>query len=154
MMTRADAGSDERVGARRRLAEVAARFERHVDVGTACVSTRLAQREHLGVRVPGARMEALAHDATVAHDDAADERIGRSRTPAALGERDGARRGYGSSTRDATSENRRTNGDLPSPIRTLTVGPGITPGRPHVWGSRAVTAGGESHPALKKACSV
>ena len=39
----------------------------------------------------------------------------------------------------------------PAPIRTVTVGPGISPDRPHpqlslAWGSRAFTAGRELHP--------
>ena len=36
----------------------------------------------------------------------------------------------------------------PSPIQTITVGFGISPNQPR-WGSRALTAGGELHPALK-----
>lgn len=41
-----------------------------------------------------------------------------------------------------------------SPIRTMTVGPGISPDlltHPEGWRSRAITAGGEFHPALRMA---
>lgn len=41
---------------------------------------------------------------------------------------------------------------LLAPIRTLTVGPGISPDQPHdcSWGSRAVTAGRGFHPTLQE----
>ncbi len=61
------------------------------DVGAASGRTRLAQREDLGVRLAGTRVEALADDRAVSDDDAADDGIGRSATATALGKRDGTR---------------------------------------------------------------
>ena len=45
---------------------------------------------------------------------------------------------------------RRSGASPPSPIRTVTVGPGISPGRPPVRGFAGSTAGRDLHPALKK----
>ena len=83
-----DAGNtcvDERLGARRGAADVVARLERHVDGCATRGLSCIAQREHLGMRLAGARVEALAHDASVGDDDAANQGIGRSRATATLG---------------------------------------------------------------------
>ena len=83
----ADAGGDERVGARRRAAVVRARLERDVDGRAADVDAArggVAQRHHLGVRAAGFLRVAAADDAAVgADDDAADARVRVRQTPTA-----------------------------------------------------------------------
>jgi hypothetical protein len=80
------AGRDQRVGARRRAAVMAAGFQRHID---GCTTRRFAGRPqcvYLGVRFAGTYMPALADHPAVAHDDAADPRIGRGRPQSPRGE--------------------------------------------------------------------
>ncbi len=81
----ANTGSDERSHARRGAALMRARLEGHVDVSTARGCAGIRESQHLGVRLAGARVEALAHDRAVGDDHAADEGIGRGTTSAALG---------------------------------------------------------------------
>jgi hypothetical protein len=84
--TRATPALDQRVGARRRAAVMAAGFQRHID---GCATRRFAgclQRVHLGVRFAGTLVPALADHPAVAHDDAADPRIGRGRPQSPRGE--------------------------------------------------------------------
>ena len=68
---------DQRVGARRRAAVVAAGFERDIDGGAACLRSGRAQRVGLGMRLAGADMPAFADDGAVPDDDTADAGIGR-----------------------------------------------------------------------------
>ena len=64
--TRDDARGDERVGARRRRPWWLHGSSVTYDVAPRAAVARLAQREDLGVRLPGARVEALADDRAVA----------------------------------------------------------------------------------------
>ena len=149
-----DAGCDQRVGARRRATFVRARLEG--DVGGAVPSPlpRRLERVGLGVGCPRASVPPLAGDrAVLVDDDTADPGI-RRRGPTAvlaLCHRPGdqvAVRGLHRRTsisgsldrcRDlgrgdgAAGTPRAARRRTPSPIRTLTVGPGFSPGQPHGW---------------------
>ena len=71
------AGGHQRIGAGRRAAVVAARFERDIGSGAARLVARHAQRVHFRMRLAGAQMIAFTDNFAVAHDNAADVRIGR-----------------------------------------------------------------------------
>ena len=88
-----DAGLEDRVRARRRLAVVAARLERDVHRRAARVGVAAGRGERLalGVRPAVGGVEALAEHLAVADDDGADHRIGRHAPAPALGELDRAR---------------------------------------------------------------
>ena len=92
--TRADAGGEHGIGARRRAAGVVARLERHVERGAARVVSarpRIRQRVDLGVRLARALVPAFADHRAVLDDHAADPRIRRRRVEAALGQHERAR---------------------------------------------------------------
>ncbi len=81
-----DPGFDQRLGARRRLAPVAARFEADIGGGAAGAGAGAGQRLGLGVR-PAARLgPAAADDASFVDQNAADRRVGPSIAEAAPGE--------------------------------------------------------------------
>ena len=80
-----DAGGDQRVGARRRAAVVAARLEVDVDGRPAGVA-RGPQRRHLGVVAARPLVPALADDDAVADDHRAHHRVRRRGAPPVLGE--------------------------------------------------------------------
>ena len=65
-------------------------LESHVHVSAASRLARSSQCDHFGVGLAGACVETLADNRTVADDDAADKRIGRSGTASLLGEECGA----------------------------------------------------------------
>jgi hypothetical protein len=123
------AGLDQRGCARRRAAGVAAWLER--DIGR-CAPSRLTgrfEREGFGVALTGTRVKPLPHDETVAHHDAAYEGIGRRHPSTALGELGGsAQERVGNRGRDIGKQAQTQ--EPSSTIRTLTVGPGISPDRP------------------------
>jgi hypothetical protein len=84
-------GLSDRIGARRRLAAVAARFERHVQRRASEVATlRGADRLHLGVRSPESLVKSLPEHLVVAADHRADERVRADPPASALGELDRA----------------------------------------------------------------
>ena len=83
------AGPQHGISARRRLAVMAARFERDVERGTLSGSTGFGQRVDLGVRFAVLAMPAGADKFLVAHHDGADERIRLDGTAAALGQCEG-----------------------------------------------------------------
>ena len=79
-----DAGRDQRVGARRRVAVVGAGLERAVRGGAAGPVAGVAQRRDLGVRTGRERSgRALADDLAVAREHAADPGLGAVRRRAA-----------------------------------------------------------------------
>ena len=80
------AGLDEGVGAGGRAAVVAAGFQGDVGGGAARALPGLAQGMHFRMGLAGALVPALAQHRTVAHDDAADARVGRGGEQAALGQ--------------------------------------------------------------------
>jgi hypothetical protein len=67
-------------------------------------------------------------------------------------EDDKSNTGMSERTARSGSCKRKRNLRLPAPIRTLTVGSGISPDQPHdcSWGSRAFTAGRGFHPTLQE----
>ena len=86
-------GRDDRVGARRRLALVAAGLERHVE-RRAVRGRRRRRRDRLdlGVRAAVGAVPALAQDHAVARDDRAHDRVGLHVAQPVVGELDGTRR--------------------------------------------------------------
>ena len=79
-------GVDDSPRARSRTAGVHARLERAVQRGTPCQGTSLGQRMHLGVRLPGSFVGALAdHHALVGHDTGPHQRVRRRASQAAQG---------------------------------------------------------------------
>ena len=74
-----DTGLDQRLGAGRRAAAVAAGFQRHIRSGAARAVAGLAQRVHLSVRLTRTHMPAFADQLPVLDDHAADPgvRMGR-----------------------------------------------------------------------------
>ena len=93
------AGSDERIGARRRAAVVRARLERDVDRRAANVDAArrgIAQRHRLGVRAARfLRVAAAGEPAVGADDDAADARIGIGQAHRVRGQRERFAHGRG-----------------------------------------------------------
>ena len=83
-----DARGDDRVDARRCLAVVRARLERHVHRRAARAITRRAQRVDLGVRLAVSLVKSLADDRVAGNDDGADHWVRRRLSPPALGERE------------------------------------------------------------------
>ncbi|MNV10770.1 hypothetical protein D3C71_1013100 [compost metagenome] len=69
-------GIDQRIGAGRCAAMVAARLKRHISSGTASLIARRAQGVDFGMRFTGALMPAFADNLPIAHDHAADPRVG------------------------------------------------------------------------------
>jgi hypothetical protein len=70
------AGLDQRIGARRRAAMVAARFEGDVGTGATGALAGLAQGVHFGMGLAGAHVPAFADHFAIAHDHAAYARVG------------------------------------------------------------------------------
>ena len=81
---------DERIGAGAGAAGVGAGLERDVGGGAGGAVARLLERGDLGVGAPGALVPALAHDLPVAHEHAADQRVGRDRATPTLRQRERA----------------------------------------------------------------
>ena len=140
-------GRDQRVGARRGAAVVRARLEGDERRRAACAIAGLRERAGLGVRATRRLGRADPDDLAVTHEHAADPGIGRGAT---AGGRAGRQRQFHrlvvahvlprANPREAATTTApdppgmtgaRPTGTAPkpSPIRTLTVGPGITPGR-------------------------
>ena len=69
-------GIHQGVGAGRRTPVMAAGFEGHIGGGATGQFTGRAQGMHLGMGLAGPHVPALAHHLAVAHDDAADTRVG------------------------------------------------------------------------------
>ena len=86
-----DARRQQRVGARRRAAEMRARLECDVGGCTTRPFARGAQREDFGVRLAGALVPAFADDLFAMSDHAADARIGLRRMQTEIGEAQRAR---------------------------------------------------------------
>ncbi len=84
-----DAGRHEGVGARRRLALVAAGLERAVERGAGGQQARLGERHRLGVGLAGAEVVAAPDDRAVPDQHGADERVGMRAAAAALREFEG-----------------------------------------------------------------
>ena len=144
----ADAGGDEGVGARRGAAVVRARLEGDPGGGAreACVAGR-RQGRRLGVRAADGLGGALEHGAVGRLDHAADPRVRRRRRPHGRGELEGSvpcarvsaaavmsspgPAGPRVGTTTATDQGRPRS--VLAPIRTLTVGSGISPDRPPHW---------------------
>src|SRR5699024_372487 len=77
----------------RRAAVVAARLERDVGrraAGVGAATLHISERAHFGMSLTGALVPTLADHPTVAHQHAADTRVGRSRVPAIARQFDGA----------------------------------------------------------------
>ena len=89
--TRETPAAITRIRARRRFAEMRARFERDVSGRAACAFAGIAQREHFGVRFAGALVPAFGDDFVAVRDHAADARIGLRREQPALGQSQRAR---------------------------------------------------------------
>ena len=77
-----DACGDERIGAGRRLAPVAARFQRDVGRGAFRSFTRHLKGDWFGVRAPSGLCVASADHAAVADENAADRWVGPGRAEA------------------------------------------------------------------------
>ncbi|CRM03158.1 hypothetical protein [Pseudomonas sp. 31 E 6] len=73
-----DAGTHQRIGAGRRVAVVAARFERHVHRGATGLVTGGAQGVGFGMRFAGAFVPTFTDHLPIAHDHAAHSRVGVS----------------------------------------------------------------------------
>jgi len=86
-----DARRDQRVGARRRAAEVRARLQRHVDRRSARARAGVAQRKNFGMRFARALVPAFADDGFSVGNDAADARIRLCAVQAAFGQAQRAR---------------------------------------------------------------
>ena len=84
---RASRRRDERLRARRRLALMAARFERDVDRRARRALAGLGERVHFGVRSAELLVTSFADDLAVAHDHAADHRVRLDGALAAHGQR-------------------------------------------------------------------
>jgi hypothetical protein len=84
-----DAGRDQRIGARRRAAPVAARLQRDIGRRPARRSTRHGQGGGFGMRAAAGSGEAAADHQAVTDDDAADRGVGPGVAKAAPGERQG-----------------------------------------------------------------
>ena len=83
-----DAGLDDRVGARRRAAEMRARLERDVQRRAARPLARLLERRNLGVRRAVSGVPPFADDLAPAHQHRPDQRMRAFDLPASpLGER-------------------------------------------------------------------
>ncbi len=132
-----------------------------VDVESGSRSVDAFESEGFRMRRTCARVDAFRKDLAIEHQHRSDPWIGRGPDRPAR-ELDGschvALVGSGhmpSSSplrgmrRTAASESARRTGTSSS-IRTVTVGPGIPPGRPESSGSRTVTAGRGLHPAPKR----
>ena len=130
-----DPGRHERVGAGRRLALMTTGLECAVQRGAGGALARLSERHRLGVRLSGAAVPAQAHDVAVAHENGADQRIGVRAASTPLGQRE---RFFEVPvvvhTQNAPEPGPRADdaeaSQHASLIRTVTVGPGISPGRP------------------------
>ncbi len=157
------ARGDERVGAGAGTAGVGAGFEGDVGGGAGGAVARLLERGDLGVRATRTFVPALADDLPVAHEHAADQGVGRDRATPTLRQRERAvephlvlladRRGLPGLPQATPGPCRRQRGRLtharaapggvPPSIRTVTVGPGLSPGPPSTFpcgfaaGSRA-----------------
>ncbi len=79
-----DAGCDQRVGAGRRAAVVAARLEADVGRGAGGIAGRLCSAATSAWSPPRSDVPALAQHPPVAHDDAAHHRVWRCSRAAAL----------------------------------------------------------------------
>ena len=77
-----DACGDQRIGAGRRSAPVAARFQRYVGGGAFCPFTRHLKGDRFGVRAPSGLCVASANHAAVADENAADRWVGPGRAEA------------------------------------------------------------------------
>ena len=112
----ADAGGDERVGARRRAAVVRARLERDVDGRAADVDAArrgIAQRHHLGVRAARfLRVAAAGEPAVGADDDAADARVRIGQTHRVRGQRERLAHGRGRRRSEESRSSVRVRGGL------------------------------------------
>ena len=149
-----DAGFDQRVGARRRAAFVRAGLEGDVGGAVAGPLPRRVERVGFGVGCPRGPVPSFAGGRTLLVDDDAPDPGIRRRGPTAVltqrhrpGDQVAVRglhrrtsisgisrslprpRARGRRGRHACAACRPT----PSPIRTLTVGPGFSPGQPHGW---------------------
>ncbi len=87
----ADASGNQRVGARRGAAVVAAWLQRHIGGGAGGLGAGFGQRVHFGVRLTGAVVPAAAHQLAIAHQHAAHARIGRGGEEALGGQAQGLR---------------------------------------------------------------
>ena len=72
----ADASGNQRVGARRGAAVVAAWLQRHIGGGAGGLGAGFGQRVHFGVRLTGAAVPAAAHQLAIAHQHAAHAGVG------------------------------------------------------------------------------
>ena len=140
-----DAGFGDRDRARRGAPLVRARLEGGVEGGAAGAVAGGPQGLDLGVGATGRLGRALADDLAVAHHDGADPRVGRGAPPGgvALGEgpahelgvcghqlrsvslSGSSPGGSGGGTPRRRRRRHRRSWSAPSPIRTLTVGPGF-----------------------------
>ncbi len=163
-----DSGIDDSWSAGRSPALVVAGLEGDIERRSARGIARVVQGDRLGVIMPGAEMAAATDDLAVKHDDRADRRVGPGARRQIGGQAQGLGHecgihvkhgprtgtGVGSDGRQVgpqPARTRRSRCSPTSPIQTLTVGPGIPPGRPFAAanGSRAMTVGGDFHPAPK-----
>ena len=143
------------VGAGRGPPVVGTRLQGDVHGGAPGPGTGRLQSPGLGVGTPrglGGALHLLA--STVEYG--AHPRVGRGRGPDGGGQLHGPPhpclvRHARSSTANAGA--RQQGRRALAPIRTLTVGPGVPPGRPPTWagGSRALTAGRDFHPTPRGA---
>lgn len=81
----ADTVLDDGIRAGRRAPPVTARLKRDVKVGSGCIFRAVREGVALGVQAADVLVPALADDASVLHDDAADHRIGVGMSRAARG---------------------------------------------------------------------
>jgi hypothetical protein len=85
-----NASAKDRVGARRRLAVMAARLEGHVERGPERLFSGAIQRVHFSMSLPVLFVPAFSNDTAIANDDGANERVGLDMPAAAFGEFEGA----------------------------------------------------------------
>jgi len=125
---------DERVGAGRRLARVAAGFKRAVERGAGGTVSRLCKRHRLGMGFPGAQVPAATDDLRAAHEHGADKRVGMRAAATSLGKLERFFHEDLVVQQKTPEPGSRADDAEASPhaslIRTVTVGPGISPGQP------------------------
>ena len=85
------AGSDQRIGTRRRTALVRAGFQRHIGGRSPRPLAGCLQSHRFGMRFAGAQMESLADHIALRRQNATDHRIGTRRVEAAFGQAQGTR---------------------------------------------------------------
>ena len=146
-------GGHQRVRAGRRLAVVAARLEGEVERLASGALAGPGERHGLGVRLSGRQVppwRRILRRAPGRRPPAGWDaycrgpaRPGRTPRPYTV------RRPCNNAPEHALQGGRRRGAVPASLIRTMTVGPGISPGRP-LSGFAGCTAGGDFHPALKQ----